>query len=120
MPTPDPDVTYEILTQWAFTKAVKTYKELSQAYHEQTGDWHEPYGSWNGPLGAINNRVWKGIEGPAISALVIKNETKEPGGDFWGCAPNVPQRPNNDVERVAVWSQIVNDVLAFNWPKRLP
>jgi hypothetical protein len=61
---------------------------------------------------------------PAISALVVlrtKNGDKgEPGGGFWGCAPNVPPRPKSDVARAGEWAKIMKAVLATKWPAKLP
>jgi hypothetical protein len=47
-------------------------------------------------------------------------DTGQPGGGFWGCAPNVPPRPAREPDRDAEWIRIVKDVLAYNWPPTLP
>jgi hypothetical protein len=117
--TPDLDVVYQILREWAAGGTPRFYKDLSNAYHAKTGDWHEPHGSWDEPLGAINNRLEK-TGAPALSALVVLKGDNEPGAKFWGCAPNVPGRPNDPLARVAVWDRIVKDVIAFKWPEKLP
>lgn len=118
--TPDLNATYAILTGWAKAKQVKAYSDLSREYQAaEGGDLLEPHGTWDIPLGTINVCLAR-KRLPALSALVIKKDTGEPGGDFWGCAPNVPPRPKTAIDRVAVWAQIVKDVHATNWPKRLP
>ena len=70
------------------------------------------------PLGELNVFL-SSIGAPAISALVTLKETNEPGAAFWGCAPNVPSRPRNDIERLTEWSRIVERVIGFKWPKEL-
>src|SRR4029077_16961063 len=112
--TPDLDALYAVLRQWAVAgRPPQTYAELSRAYHAQTGHWFEPHGSWDLPLGELNNRL-AAIGAPALSALVILKDTKEPGRGFWNCAPNVPQRPQNDIVRVSEWGRIVKAV--FDYP----
>ncbi len=117
--TPNLDDLYLVLRQWAAGRKPQTYTQLSQAYQAQTGDWFEPHGSWDTPLGTLNNRL-HAIGAPALSALVVLQASKEPGGLFWASAPNVPPRPKNDVVRLAEWSRIVKDVLAYPWPSVLP
>jgi hypothetical protein len=117
--TPDLDELYEVLRQWAVGGKPQTYGDLSRAYHARTGDWYEPHGSWDGPLGELNNRLAV-VGAPALSALVILQDGNEPGGRFWGCAPNVPRRPQNDIARLAEWDRIVKAVLAYRWPAMLP
>ena len=56
----------------------------------------------------------------ARGSLVILQGQNEPGGGFWGCAPNVPHRPRNDIQRITEWNRIVQDVIAYNWPLTLP
>ena len=80
-------------------KGPQPYLALSHAYQERTGDWFEPHGSWDKPLGKLNNRLAV-ARAPALSALVILKEENEPGGKFWGCAPNVPNRPSNEMDRI--------------------
>jgi hypothetical protein len=117
--TPDHDIVYAILRQWAAEGAPRYYSDLSNAYRARTGDWHEPHGSWDVPLGGINNRLAK-IKAPALSALVILKGENEPGGNFWGCAPNVPARPKDAGVRAAEWYRIFQDVIAYKWPDALP
>jgi len=117
--SPDLQITYEILVNWAKRSVPQSYTQLSKDYEKETGDWHEPHGSWFTPLGEINVRL-STIGAPAISALVILKEKNEPGNKFWGCADNVPQRPNNEEDRIAKWLEIVNDVKKFEWPEKLP
>lgn len=110
---------YAILKQWAIDGEPQSYSDLSKAYHKLTDDWFEPHGSWDNTLGTINNRLSK-IGAPALSVLVILKEENEPGGEFWGSAPNVPERPRNELARVTEWNRIVKDVCAYDWPELLP
>jgi hypothetical protein len=116
---PDVDAVYLILKRWAEAEQVRTYTDLSNDYLAGTGAWFEPHRSWDRPLGEVNRRLAE-HDAPAISALVVLMDQREPGRAFWGCAPNVPPRPRSDVERVAVWARIVDDVHAFDWPVALP
>lgn len=116
---PNLDDLYSVLRTWALAKTRRTYTELSQDYHRQTGDWLEPHGSWDIPLGDLNRRL-HAAGAPALSALVVLKATGQPGGAFWGCAPNVPPKPKTDIERLAAWSQIVSSVHAYAWPGSLP
>jgi len=104
----------EILVEWVKAKTPKTYSDLSDAYMEKTGEWHEPHGSWDVPLGQLNNDLADN-SAPAISALVVLKGKNEPGGNFWGCAPNVPERPKNEMDRLAKWKEILDDIFAHNW-----
>lgn len=116
---PDVGHLYAVLRQWAAAKKPQTYTQLSHDYHAKAGEWFEPHGSWDAPLGELNNLLAT-VGAPALSALVIRQETSEPGDGFWGCASNVPPRPKKDIDRLAEWSRIVKDVIAFNWPIALP
>ncbi|MBK9265979.1 MAG: hypothetical protein IPM54_40115 [Polyangiaceae bacterium] len=117
--TPNLDDLYIVLSQWAAAGKPQTYKQLSRAYQARTGDWVEFYGGWDAPLGELNNRL-ASIGAPAISALVILQGQNEPGGGFWGSAPNVPPRPKRYDDRIAEWSRILRDVLTHRWPPMLP
>ena len=117
---PDGDDLYAVLREWAIARRVHTYLELSQQYQARTGAWFEPHGSWDAPLGSLNQRVHDALDAPALSALVVLKDKGQPGGAFWGCAPNVPPRPKGDVERLAEWSRIVGAVHSFSWPPALP
>ncbi len=116
---PDLDEVYAILREWAAANRPQTYKDLSLAYQARTGDWFPYHGTWDAPLGEINQRL-AAIDAPALSALVILQGKNEPGGGFWGCAPNVPYRPKNEAERTAAWSLILNEVTTYSWPPMLP
>jgi hypothetical protein len=117
---PNLDDLYLVLRGWAQkTPADTTYTALSHAYQARTGDWFEPHGSWDGPLGELNDRL-HAIGAPALSVLVVLKATGEPGGNFWGCAPNVPPRPKKDIDRVAEFARICKEVLAYPWPAQLP
>jgi hypothetical protein len=119
-PKPNMDDLYAVLRSWAVAKQIHTYTELSLAYQARTNDWFEPHLSWDVPLGELNQHLYDAIEAPAISALVVLKAAQEPGGNFWGCAPNVPARPATDVARLAEWARIVKDVHAYRWPSALP
>jgi len=120
-PTPNLDDLYVVLRGWAVAKPgqIHPYSELSRQYQARTGDWFEPHGSWDAPLGALNNRL-HAVGAPALSALVVLKETRIPGDDFWGSAPNVPARPKGEIERLAEWSKIVAKVHGYAWPNALP
>ncbi|HEX7604844.1 MAG TPA: hypothetical protein VF316_24665 [Polyangiaceae bacterium] len=115
------DDLYVVLRQWAVAKPgqIHTYAELSQQYQARTGDWFEPHGSWDAPLGALNQRL-HATGAPALSALVVLGDAKEPGGGFWGSAPSVPPRPKGEIARLAEWTRIVLAVHAYAWPTSLP
>jgi len=118
---PNLDELYVLLRTWAVAKQVHTYTELSSRYQARTNDWFEPHGSWDAPLGELNQRLHARIGAPALSALVVlKKDPQEPGGGFWGCAPNVPARPASDMARLTERARIVNAVHAYNWPATLP
>lgn len=118
---PDVGHVYAVLRKWvvAGNARPQTYSQLSHDYGALTGEWFEPHGSWDAPLGELNNLL-ASIGAPALSALVILNDTKEPGDGFWGCAPNVPPRPKREIDRLTVWSGIVGDIGKFNWTASLP
>jgi hypothetical protein len=118
--SPNLDDLYVVLRSWAVAKQTHTYTELSHEYQARTNDWFEPHRSWDAPLGALNQRLHQGAGAPALSALVVLAESREPGGGFWGSAPSVPPRPKNDIERLSVWTSIVKAVHAFPWPLSLP
>jgi hypothetical protein len=119
----DPDELYAILRSWATAKGGKfcSYSDLSEQYAKRTNTAVLPaHGTWDVPLGALNNRV-HAIGAPAISALVVLREPpKEPGGHFWGSAPNVPPRPPTPAKRTTEWVRILTEVFAYKWPPTLP
>jgi len=117
--TPNLEDLYSILRNWALAKKPRTYGDLSRAYQERTGVWFEPHGNWDRPLGELNNRLAT-IGAPALSALVILQGANEPGGGFWGCSPNAPRRPANEIERLEKWNSILEEVRAYSWPENLP
>jgi len=119
MASPDLSTTYNILCDCAAARSRLTYTELSEAYMKRSGDWHEPHGTWDEPLGELNRRV-HAAGCPAISALVVLKATSQPGGRFWGSAPNVPPRPKNDMARLTTWQAILKAVHAFPWPATVP
>ncbi len=116
---PDIDDLYAVLRTWTGARGKPgTYTELSQQYQARTGDWFEPHGTWDRPLGELNQRL-AAVGAPALSALVVLQETQRPGGGFWGCASNVPS-PRNESEREKEWVRIVREVLHYSWPAALP
>ena len=110
---------YAVLAQVARDQGQITYGELSQRYYDATGDWYEPHGSWDVPLGEVNVAV-HAASLPPLSAVVVLQETREPGGRFWGSSPNIPARPGNDIARITAYGRILRDVHAANWPATLP
>lgn len=116
---PDAQLVYAILREWARARSTGSYKLLSERYRDRTNVWFEPHGSWDGLLGALNRQL-HGAGAPALSAVVVLQVSGEPGGGFWGCAPSVPSRPNNAMERVQRWSGILQSVYSYPWPERLP
>lgn len=117
----EPDVRhlYAVLRQWAIEGKPRTYTQLSNSYHALTGIWFEPHGSWDAPLGELNELL--ALAGaPALSALVVLQETSEPGDGFWGSASNVPLRPRKDIDRLSEWSRIAAAVIKHPWPSSLP
>lgn len=119
-PTVNMDDLYVVLRPWAVAKQIHPYKELSRQYHVRTNDWFEPHGSWDVPLGALNQHLFETLGAPALSALVILDDAKEPGGGFWGSAPSVPPRPKTPMQRLTEWQKIVGNVHAYTWPPALP
>ena len=116
---PELEDLYAVLRQWAIAKKIGTYSELSRAYQKETGTWLAPRGTWGAPLGRLNGGLHE-VGAPALSALVVLKASGEPGGLFWDCAPNVPPRPSDATERLGVWSAIVKQVHAYEWPERCP
>jgi len=110
---------YAILVEVARNRSQITYGELSQRYNEQMGDWHEPHGSWDEPLGDVNIAL-HAVGLPPLSAVVVLQDTGEPGGRFWGSSRNVPDRPGDQLARIAIYSQILGHVHDVNWPATLP
>lgn len=110
---------YLILRGVARKKAPITYGALSTAYQEKTGEWREAHGTWDEPLGVLNNLL-AGAGLPALTVLVVRAQTMEPGNGFWGSCPLVPIRPSNDEKRFAECLRIQKEVYAARWPYTLP
>ncbi|MBF0388937.1 MAG: hypothetical protein HQK71_02420 [Desulfamplus sp.] len=117
--SPSVEVIYKILVGWSQTTGPQYYKSLSEEYQNMTGQWYEPHGSWDKPLGEINVRLAE-INAPPITVLVFLKGKNEPGGNFWGCADNVPEKPKNDTQRINKVFEIVKDVKEYHWPANLP
>jgi hypothetical protein len=122
---PNLHVIYAILREWAVNRRIDTYGALSTAYEAMTGTWFNPHLAWGAPLGELNRRLHEQIGAPALSALVVRQDRHgrpghDPGAGFWGCAPNVPPRPDDDDDRRNEWMRIVAAVHNYNWPGQLP
>ncbi|MBM9514698.1 hypothetical protein [Desulfogranum marinum] len=116
---PSIEEVYSILRKWGIDNEPHSYTDLSVEYQQQTGKWLEPHGSWDNTLGVINN-ILAEINAPALSAVVIYKDGDEPGRSFWGSAPNVPERPQDDLVRLAEWNRILKDIKQYDWPELLP
>jgi hypothetical protein len=111
----DISVIYLILVSW---NKPKTYSDLTQDYKCRTGDWHSPQ-SWGEALSQLN-KVLADAHAPPLSALVVSQSTNEPGVLFWASAPNVPPKHNNPLKRTLMWQELINQVVTYQWPKKLP
>jgi hypothetical protein len=110
---------YAVLMPIARNRGQMTYLQLSHGYYGRTHDWHEPHGSWDNPLGELN-RILHAVHWPALSAVVVLQDEREPGGRFWESSPNIPPRPNDPVARIALYGQILGQVHAAPWPNTIP
>ncbi len=110
---------YAVLAPVARNQGQITYGDLSQRYYDRTQDWHEPHGSWDEPLGELNRLLHSG-GWPPLSAVVVLQKEREPGGKFWESSPNIPRRPANDVARIALYGQILAQLHAADWPEIMP
>lgn len=117
--SPDPNDLYAVLVKWARNNKRGTYAELSRDYEVRTGESFSPHGSWDQPLGEVNRRL-AAASAPALTAIVVRGDTGRPGGNFWGCASNVPSRPRSELDRETVWGSIIDAVSAYDWPRNLP
>ncbi|MCS0347623.1 hypothetical protein [Vibrio diabolicus] len=115
----DIGIVYEILVSWAANNKPQSYTDLSHEYHSKTGIWFNAHGSWDQPLGTLNNML-ASANAPAITALVVRQDSNEPGNSFWGCASNVPTKPKGDLARISEWTRIVGDVCTYPWPNSIP
>ena len=113
------EVLYDILTKWAGDRTAKTYSELSNEYHTETTMWLEPHGSWDKPLGELAN-ILSNAGMPALTALVVLKGKNEPGADFWGCAPNVPNKPTDEMVKIEEWLRMTNECYSHIWSPNLP
>jgi len=115
----DLDALYAVLVPVARRQSQLTYAELSQAYYDRTQDWHEPHGTWDIPLGQLNQML-HAVRWPPLSAVVVLQDTREPGGGFWESSPNIPARPADDLARIALYGQILRRVHEARWPDTMP
>jgi hypothetical protein len=116
---PDDQVTYQILRETARDRTTRTYGELSQLYRDRTGVWFEPHGSWDQMLDNINKRL-ESVDLPPLSAVIVNQDTQEPGGGFWGCCARTQNPPRLAEDRRLEHIVILHDVYAASWPSRLP
>jgi hypothetical protein len=111
---------YAILINVARNHDQLTYGDLSRKYYERTGDWHEPHGSWDLPLGELN-RLLHTVSWPPLSAVVVLNDdNREPGGQFWESSPNIPRRPTDEIARISIYGQILGQVHNVPWSANIP
>ena len=115
----DPNILYIILSRIALQPTILTYTNLSDAYYKETGEWHEPHGSWDAPLGELN-RDLDLLGWPPLSAVVVLNDSREPGGLFWESSPAVPPRPRNDLDRTIKYAEILSQVHNAPWTSKYP
>ena len=118
---PDLNILYVILRQFAQQHLTRTYCQLSEAYRDRTKVWFEPHGSWDWPLDEINKRLDAATpRRPPISAVIINQETRHPGGGFWGCCSRTHRVLRNNAERGDEHIMILNEVYDTDWPAHLP
>ncbi|AZL85290.1 MULTISPECIES: hypothetical protein [Aliivibrio] len=113
--TVDINIIYSILVSW---NKPKTYSDLTQDYKCRTGEWYSPQ-SWNEVLSQLN-KILAEADAPPLSALVVSQSTNEPGALFWASASNVPPKHNNPLKRTLMWQGILNQVVTYQWPNKLP
>lgn len=122
-PPPDLDALYRILVRTARNRTTMSYEDLANAYEEETGVWLHYHGTWDEPLGELNRRLYANRLPPLSAVVTYKQDTGEeliPGDGFWGCSPNIPERPRSSDERMLIWSRILNEIYETNWPAELP
>lgn len=110
---------YAILAEVARNHGQVTYGQLSHRYYDRTQDWHEPHGSWDEPLGELN-RILHAVHWPPLSAVVVLQDNREPGGRFWESSPNIPARPADDIARIILYGQLLGQVHQALWPAVIP
>jgi hypothetical protein len=108
-----------VLVEWAKDKTSKSYTDLTNELEVKTGKYYIPV-SLGKFLGELNQKIYKiDKNAPAISILVISKEYGTPSDGIWGCSPNVPEMPDNEVEIHNVLFTMKADVLAYDWNKVL-
>lgn len=112
---------YHILRRWAknTNHEIGTYSQLAQEYLDIRSEHIDPHTELNKVLGIIN-RSLAIIGAPPISALVVNNKSGVPGNGFWGCSTNVPAKPPTKNKQFEIWTLLVQEVIAYSWPKDLP
>lgn len=103
---------YVILAGWAGAQHIGSYIELSTEYEKTTGDWIDHHLGWARPLGVLNNTIYDAWGAPAITRVVCRQGTDDPGPGFYDCAPNAASGMN--------LNKIKRDVFAYTWPPKLP
>lgn len=116
---PDERITYDLLRNIVRDGTTRTYGELSQAYRNQTGVWFEPHGSWDAVLDRLNKRL-EAADLPPLSAVIVNQETQEPGGGFWGCCARTRNPPRRAEDRRLEHIMILREVYDAEWPRTLP
>jgi hypothetical protein len=115
----NPEALYAILATVARNRSRITYGDLSESYYRATPDWHEPHGSWDRPLGELS-QLLHAIGWPPLSAVVVLQGVGEPGGCFLGSSPIVPRRPARNQTMIVLYSRILAQVHAAEWPDTIP
>jgi len=110
---------YAILAPVARNQSQITYGQLSEEYFQRTEERHDPHGTWDAPLGELN-RILHTVRWPSLSAVVVLQDGREPGGGFWESSPNIPRRPGNEIDRIMSYAAILRQVHAAPWPEAIP
>ena len=73
------------------------------------------------PLDEINKRLDAVIpRRPPLSVMIVNQDTRQPGGGFWGCCSRTQHTSSNNEERSQEHILILNEDYDTIWPLRLP